>query len=483
MDFFRGFLLSARSTYRLPVFAAKRVRILGSPEEFYAELKARIRTARRRVSLASLYIGTGDLERELVSALEVAVTEHPGLKVNIVVDRNRGTRPDREGNSTATLCASLVLEKNAQLSLFKMPRDPQASRARLFLESYLPPRFNEMFQTFHLKAYAFDDSVVLSGANLSTDYFTNRQDRYIVVECPPLARFYHNVCDILSRYSMAHAQVMEAPGHEKPDYASLKSELESALIVEDDLVPHDSDFAERAETLVVPTLQLKALGIDVDENVTLGLLHGIKERFHAGEESEIFVASGYLNFTDDYIDALRTAGARTNVVTASPEANGFYNALGAPGAIPLGYSMLQSRFMAAFNSYRRNEGTEKGETARCERDVCMFEYNRPGWTFHGKGFWYTSGTAEDARPSGTIVGSSNFGWRSVLRDMESSVLLHTTNAELQEAMLEEWQSMIAGCTQVDESIFQTKRRQTTEWFSWTQGHWIRPASHLITKFM
>ena len=53
----------------------------------------------------------------------------------------------------------------------------------------------------------------------------------------------------------------------------------------------------------------------------------------------------------------------------------------------------------------------------------------------------------------------------------------------QEAMLEEWQSMIAGCTQVDESIFQTKRRQTTEWFSWTQGHWIRPASHLIRKFM
>ena len=55
MDFFRGFLLSARSTYRLPVFAAKRVRILGSPEEFYAELKARIRTARRHVSLP--YIG------------------------------------------------------------------------------------------------------------------------------------------------------------------------------------------------------------------------------------------------------------------------------------------------------------------------------------------------------------------------------------------------------------------------------------------
>ena len=49
-----------------------------------------------------------------------------------------------------------------------MPHAPDASRIRIFLESFLPPRFNEMFQTFHMKAYVFDDTVILSGANLST---------------------------------------------------------------------------------------------------------------------------------------------------------------------------------------------------------------------------------------------------------------------------------------------------------------------------
>jgi len=32
----------------------------------------------------------------------------------------------------------------------------------------------------HLKAAAFDDDLVMTGANLSHDYFTDRQDRYII---------------------------------------------------------------------------------------------------------------------------------------------------------------------------------------------------------------------------------------------------------------------------------------------------------------
>jgi hypothetical protein len=49
----------------------------------------------------------------------------------------------------------------------------------------LPPRFVEGVSVFHVKAYAFDDSVLLSGANLSADYFTNRADRYVLFEGVP----------------------------------------------------------------------------------------------------------------------------------------------------------------------------------------------------------------------------------------------------------------------------------------------------------
>lgn len=39
----------------------------------------------------------------------------------------------------------------------------------------LPPRVNEVIGVSHVKAYIFDDDVIISGANLSSDYFTVRQ--------------------------------------------------------------------------------------------------------------------------------------------------------------------------------------------------------------------------------------------------------------------------------------------------------------------
>ena len=52
--------------------------------------------------------------------------------------------------------------------------------------------------------------------------------------------------------------------------------------------------------------------------------------------------------------------------------------------------------------------------------VRMFEYRRPGWTFHGKGLWYTE-QAGSPGPCLTMVGSPNFGYRSQKRDLETQV--------------------------------------------------------------
>ena len=39
----------------------------------------------------------------------------------------------------------------------------------------LPPRVNEVVGVSHIKAYLFDNDILMSGANLSSDYFTIRQ--------------------------------------------------------------------------------------------------------------------------------------------------------------------------------------------------------------------------------------------------------------------------------------------------------------------
>lgn len=41
---------------------------------------------------------------------------------------------------------------------------------------------SELFGVHHIKAQIFDDTVILTGANLSETYFTNRKDWYFVIE-------------------------------------------------------------------------------------------------------------------------------------------------------------------------------------------------------------------------------------------------------------------------------------------------------------
>ncbi len=39
--------------------------------------------------------------------------------------------------------------------------------------------------TFHTKIYIFDNSVLISGANLSEEYFVSRKDRYLLINDEP----------------------------------------------------------------------------------------------------------------------------------------------------------------------------------------------------------------------------------------------------------------------------------------------------------
>lgn len=66
---------------------------------------------------------------------------------------------------------------------------------------FLPPRWNEVLSVYHIKSYIFDDNMIISGANLSNDYFTSRIDRYVLFEnCPELINYYNEFFSLLSGY-------------------------------------------------------------------------------------------------------------------------------------------------------------------------------------------------------------------------------------------------------------------------------------------
>ncbi|KAL9028466.1 MAG: hypothetical protein Q9196_003168, partial [Gyalolechia fulgens] len=159
-----------RSVPRIDI-RADQIEILEGPNEFYETLKQKIRAAKQRIYLSTLYIGKS--EHEFVATIHEALTNEPGLNVSILTDALRGTREDPEP-SCASLLASLLVDFPGRVEI-RMYHTPNLTGLR---KRFIPKRINEGWGLQHIKLYGIDDEVILSGANLSSDYFTNRQDRY-----------------------------------------------------------------------------------------------------------------------------------------------------------------------------------------------------------------------------------------------------------------------------------------------------------------
>lgn len=134
------------------------------------------------------------------------------------------------------------------------------------------------------------------------------------------------------------------------------------------------------------------------------------------EELTHFISSPYLNLTKHYTELILKGKSSTQILTASPQANGFFTAKDISRMIPTAYSAVEE------NLYK--EIVSKGQ----EKRISIFEYGRPNWTFHAKGIWTTF--PGETLPSSTVIGSANLGQRSSERDLEAQLLIVTTNEQL-----------------------------------------------------
>lgn len=75
-----------------------------------------------------------------------------------------------------------------------------------------------------------------------------------------------------------------------------------------------------------------------------------------------------------------------------------------------------------------------------EDRISLLEYERPNWSYHAKGIWYYPHNS--SLPFMTVIGSSNYGERSVNRDLESQICLVTTNKRLQNDLQKEYDHLI-----------------------------------------
>ena len=456
---------------------ADQIEILHGPTEFYQSLKSKIRKAKTRIYLSTLYIGK--TENELVSTIRDALIQNgTELKVSILTDALRGTR-EAPNPSCASLLASLVEEFPDRVEV-RMYHTPNLTGLR---KALIPKRINEGWGLQHIKLYGIDDALILSGANLSNDYFTNRQDRYHVFSSKRVAdyfaRIHDSVCSVsfllrprdnASKFTLEWPTSNLAPNPlEAP-----KRYIEAATSLLAPLVrPASSPSPPSASTSVYPVIcHPPTLNTEISAFTAL---------FARRINSYTFTA-GYFNPHPVITSSLLAVSSLPNsapgsILTASPYANGFFGSKGISGLLPAAYTHLSLRFLQA----------ARGKNIQLREWQRGIVGRQDGWTYHAKGLWVTlpahpqrmtasnaapneppsdlGGGSEDTHantppgPSVTLIGSSNYTTRSYGLDLEVGAVMVTRDEGLMRRLEREEELLMSHTAAIEEADLETKERK------------------------
>ena len=445
---------------------ADQISVLEGPKEFYAVLKKKLRNAKKMIFLATLYVGK--TETELVECIREALRDSSELKVSFLTDALRGTRED-PSPSCASLLATLAVEFPEQVEI-RMYHTPNLRGLR---KKLIPKRINEGWGLQHMKLYGIDDEIILSGANLSDDYFTNRQDRYHVFSSKTVTDFFGRIHDMMCKASFILEPSSDGRFSLKwPENNACKSPLddpkgyaEATRQIFEDFVKPQASSSPTTDTSIYPLLIIpNAL------NNELPVIQALLTMPLPSKSSWMFTA-GYFNPHPSITSSLLAASSGNTastgtVVTASPWANGFYGSKGISGLLPPAYTLLSRRFLQKVIAQK----------AAIElREWRLGTVGRPhGWTYHAKGLWLTFGQEDGAAkgPAVTIIGSSNYTVRSYSLDTEAGAVIVTTNPDLQSRLKLEEENLLQHTKSVSERDLQGGERRV--------GLGVRIAMWLVT---
>ena len=384
------------------------IQVISSPNQFYQTMIDKISNAVYRITISSLYIGTGDMERKLVDAIDKQLCDKPYLQVCILLDRLRGTRGDP---NSLTLFLPLIKKHKDSIHLY-LYTTPVLTGYKL----WIPQRFNEGLGVQHIKAYIFDSDLIISGCNLSELYFTHRQDRYLLLRDTPLLIEY--IDDVVNTVCLHSERVTGEFGKVSEKNAILSQNLGRAMNALMERYTEELNGLE-SDTIIHPTLQMYHHGINQDRDATCDVFTT------AASNDLVHISSGYFNMPELYTDTFTSSKATFSVLAASEHANGFYGAQGISRHITTMYTQLSNLFLQ--------------KIASSNGRIRYFEFKKENWSFHAKGVWfYRNG---DELPFLTMIGSPNYGYRSVWRDLELQFFIQTNNLALKQKLHHECRTL------------------------------------------
>ena len=221
-------MIKERKSPWFEVFGSQ-IEIISTPEDYYLALHKLMLESQFRINMSALYIGTGKLEKFLLDRLNNKVLLNHHIKVNIILDYLRGIRPDKNGESSMSMLSDLYV-KNINHKFLRFGFFNHPNKVNKYFK-FFHTSAKEVFGVHHIKAHVFDNNVLITGANLSEDYFTNRQDRwYIIRESPHVANYFDDLLDTLTNWSfqITHESTTEMQKH-YPDPMSNPSKFKETL--------------------------------------------------------------------------------------------------------------------------------------------------------------------------------------------------------------------------------------------------------------
>lgn len=306
-----------------------------------------------------------------------------------------------------------------------------------------------------MKIYGVDDEVILSGANLSRDYFTNRQDRYYLFKSKDLSNYYHGIQTAVS--SLSYQLITSSRGFFL-DWPTDNNASEPHLNVERFLsdstrvlVPvlrtkkvETTTTNEDPDTLVYPVSSFAPLFKDDKSTELPSVLRMLSLLDHKG--AKLTMTAGYFNIHPKIKERILRGQACSEIITASPEANSFYLSKGISGLLPDAYVYSCEKFMNEANS-------SAVKVLEWQNGVV----NTPnGWSYHAKGLWVTP-PGEDT-PAMTVIGSSNYTRRAYSHDLECNALIITKDDTLRQQMKDEVDNLKKHTSELTMDDFKERRR-------------------------
>eukprot|EP00835_Amoeboradix_gromovi_P000877 NODE_33_length_32023_cov_0.217579.p8 type:complete len:367 gc:universal NODE_33_length_32023_cov_0.217579:26501-27601(+) len=266
---------------------------------------------------------------------------------------------------------------------------------------FIPSPLNELGELYHCKLYVFDKHVILTGANLGKEYYTNRKDRYYVIKNHHFA----DMMDELLSFMLQTNAFQSNPDEErKLDISGVKqiqrwSNFQCRKI--------ENTFRHMPKgTHILPILNWPRLGIKFD------ILRFLRTFY---PDNLFTLSTAYFNPGAELTDMI---SRNATVIAPSIDTHGFHNGKGLKKYIPLLYQDMVNK-----------------------NDIKT--WSKEGSSYHAKGIWI-----EDKEHIVTVIGSNNYGSRSS-KDVELDFIILTDDMMVKNEIKNEIDGILKNCKNRD----------------------------------